>query len=508
MSLVLQSLGSRDALHAWVRLYCGIDVPRRAVCAGHVAPFDYLAMSYFEPSRDQVVHAPRGGGKTRLAALATLLDLLHKPGISVRILGGSLEQSMKMWEHLVPDLRRLIPDEVSRLGEASRVVRLPHGGSCSVLTQSQRAVRGLRVQKLRCDEVELFDPAVWEAAQLTTRSVELVGSEGGDRRRSRREGRGGDHRSGHRFGHVRGAIEALSTLHESGGLMQRIVDEADVRGTMVQRWCLMDVLARCEADRSCATCELWEDCGGVAKVGCDGFVSIEDAIAMKRRVSRRTWEAEMLCRRPSVRGRVFPMFERSKHVREHVEMRVKFGSVHGGDRSGVGELSCGIDFGFAAPLVCLWVRSDGDRVWVIDEYVQPMRPLEEHVEVIASRGHGMPAWVGCDPAGRARNDQTGVSSVQLMRRRGLVVRSRSSRIMDGVEMIRQMLEPASGEVKLFVHPRCVQLIRAIEGYRLAELSAGFSELPVKDGEHDHAIDALRYQLVNRMSRGEASRDGY
>lgn len=502
MSLVLQSLGSRDALHAWVRLYCGIDVPRRAVCAGHVAPFDYLALSYFEPSRDQVIHAPRGGGKTRLAALATLLDLLHKPGISVRILGGSLEQSMKMWEHLVPDLRRLIPDEVARLGEASRVVRLPQGGSCSVLTQSQRAVRGLRVQKLRCDEVELFDPAVWEAAQLTTRSVQLVGTPEHERDRRRTKG------TTHRFGHVRGAIEALSTLHESGGLMQRIVDDAEARGTVVQRWCLLDVLARCEAERACETCPLWDDCSGVAKTACDGFVSIDDAIAMKKRVSRATWEAEMLCRRPSVRGRVFPMFERAKHVREHVEMSAKNVPAIGSRSGGMIELSCGIDFGFAAPLVCLWMRSDGERVWVIDEYVQPMRPFEEHLEVIVSRGHGMPAWVGCDPAGRARNDQTGVSSVQLMRQRGLLVRSRASRIMDGVEMIRQMLEPASGEVRLFVHPRCVQLIRAMEGYRLAELPAGFSELPMKDGEHDHAIDALRYMLVNRASRGEASRDGY
>ena len=35
-----------------------------------------------------------------------------------------------------------------------------------MLAQSQRAVRGLRVQKLRCDEVEMFNPSIWEAAQL------------------------------------------------------------------------------------------------------------------------------------------------------------------------------------------------------------------------------------------------------------------------------------------------------------------------------------------------------
>ena len=32
------------------------------------------------------------------------------------------------------------------------------------------SVRGTRVQKLRCDEVELFTPEVWDAVQLTTQS--------------------------------------------------------------------------------------------------------------------------------------------------------------------------------------------------------------------------------------------------------------------------------------------------------------------------------------------------
>jgi len=36
------------------------------------------------------------------------------------------------------------------------VVRLENGSGAAVLTQSEKAVRGVRVQKVRCDEVELF----------------------------------------------------------------------------------------------------------------------------------------------------------------------------------------------------------------------------------------------------------------------------------------------------------------------------------------------------------------
>ena len=226
-SLLLRPLHTPDDLHRWVRLFCNVNVPRVPVCAAHAAPFDYLIRAYFEPASDQVVHAPRGGGKTRLAAIATLLDVLHKPGIGVRILGGSLEQSLRMWEHLVPDLDHLARDMMKRrLGNARRV-NLSNGSTVAVLTQSQRSVRGLRVQKLRCDEVELFNPQVWEAAQLVTKSRKLIV----DRAKLI---------AGHSFYQpstddyqltTHGAIDALSTLHEPFGLMQKIIDDAGRIGT-------------------------------------------------------------------------------------------------------------------------------------------------------------------------------------------------------------------------------------------------------------------------------------
>lgn len=49
-----------------------------------------------EVSADCVVWAARGTGKTFLGAVATLLDLVFKPGVQIKILGGSLEQSRRM----------------------------------------------------------------------------------------------------------------------------------------------------------------------------------------------------------------------------------------------------------------------------------------------------------------------------------------------------------------------------------------------------------------------------
>ncbi len=503
--LLLTPCRTPTELHDWVKCFTSLDIPRQPVCTHHDAPFDYLVAAYFEPAGDLIVHAPRGGGKTRLAALATLLDLLHKPGVSVRILGGSFEQSLRTWEHLIPDIEKLVPDLLVKPKSTGKRLRLRGGSNASVLTQSQRAVRGLRVQKLRCDEVELFDPDVWEAAQLVTRSQ--VRMTRGECRVS------GDVHSTLDTSHASipatGTIEALSTHHRPFGLMQKLLDAAaHNRSPRVIRWCLMEVLQKCEPDRDCKTCPLWNDCGGVAKTNCNGFIPIDDAIALKRRVSDDCWNAEMLCRRPSVRGCVFPMFDVEAHVGELVVGG--YGSEDGGKTNRQPPtnhlqptLHLAIDFGFANPFVCLWIRSSGYGdsavLQVIDEYVQTQQTLDVHLQQIQSRSHGTVEWAACDPAGAGRNDQTATSNVLVLKRAGYRVRHRASKIVDGLEKIRAALRPAAGRPRLFVHPRCVRLIAALKGYRYVDGDV-VSELPIKDGQHDHLIDALRYFLMNNTDR--------
>ena len=194
-----------DELHRFVQAAFGLDATRTAVEPGSTPPFDYLCHAFFEPAHapaDAVVWACRGGGKTMLGAVATLLDLLFKPGVQVRILGGSLEQSSKMHEHLLALLERPLLAGVLATPATRRRILLGHGSRAELLAGSQRSVRGSRVHKLRCDEVEAFDPDVWDAAQLVTRS----GVCGGET--------------------VRGSLEAISTMHRPYGLMSRLVGDA------------------------------------------------------------------------------------------------------------------------------------------------------------------------------------------------------------------------------------------------------------------------------------------
>ena len=164
----------------------------------------------------------------------------------------------------------------------------------------------------------------------------------------------------------------------------------------------------------------------------------------------------------------------------------------------------GIDFGFRAPFICLWIceKSDGS-VYVFDEYVQSARQMDEHIGIIASRPWPRARRIGCDPAGASTNEQTAMSNVGLLRKAGYIVKTRSSRIQEGLELIRAGLRPAAGNPRLFIHPRCQHLIRALVGYHYAD--DGLRETPVKDGEHDHLIDALRYFYVNRTIQTDPPR---
>jgi len=494
-TLMANAPDSPAKLHECVATVLGINIVCEVPTPGSSAPFEYLRRSYFEEPGDPLVWACRGGGKTMLGAAATLLDLIYKPGIEVRVLGGSMEQSRKMYEHLLylldqPLIRGSAPAGYSTVlatAPTQRRLLLGNGSRVELLAQSPTSVRGTRVHKLRCDEVDEFDPDIWQAAQLVTRS-----------------GRCGDRA-------VRGQVDALSTMHKPFGLMNRLTRDAGgtsggtgtevpepARGTRapgsgtsvpvsnrpILRWNAMDVIERCPEHRDCGTCVLWDDCGGRAKVA-DGHVRIDDLIAQWHRSSRATWDAEVMCRRPSVRDSVYPGFAVDKHVTATPPFEV-------GEAT---PAAAGMDFGIRSPTVWLWavLAPNQAAVHIVDEYLEADRTLDAHLGAIErqtrQRGHPRPGFVAIDPAGVARNGQTGRSDADLLRRRGYRVVARPMRIRHGIDRVRARLDRGS----LTIHPRCTRLIDALQQYHF-DPDRPENQTPIKDGP-DHAADALRYLIT-------------
>lgn len=150
-----------------------------------------------------------------------------------------------------------------------------------------------------------------------------------------------------------------------------------------------------------------------------------------------------------------------------------------------------IDFGYANPFVCLYIAVDPeDRVIIYDEYYQSHRTVEQHANFLNQQGDPLlPGSAGefeyttCDPSGaRATLLENGIPTVAAR-----------SGTLQGLEAVRQQLRiRADGKPGLYVSSRCVETIKEFNLYSYSENTN--SEKPVKD--HDHAMDAIRYFIVN------------
>jgi hypothetical protein len=200
---------TRDDLRNYLKVFLNINIGEAKICPEHDSPMDYLwhcFSSDFDGSKngDCVVWAGRGGGKTYLAAIATLLDSIFKPGCKTRILAGSQAQAQKMYHYLLEFLRNDFEDFLAAPAGKNKC-RFNNGSDVEVLAQSAASVRGSHIHKLRCDEVELFNRHIFESAKFITKSADGIIS----------------------------AMEMLSTMHHPFGIMHELIGNAQDCGTKI-----------------------------------------------------------------------------------------------------------------------------------------------------------------------------------------------------------------------------------------------------------------------------------
>ncbi len=436
---------------------------------------------------------PRGGGKSFLSALDTHLISRREPGHGTRILGASKGQA----EQIYRALRRITNNTASE-GDFAEILSeravYRNGSDVEVLAASSRSVRGPHVPSLKLDEVEEMDPEVREAALGMCMNM----------------------------GRHKASVLMTSTWHRLGGPIEDLMGRSRELGSPLFTYCIFDVLERCPDEISgpnlenCPTCPLMRWChadrdalpGSLPKAKlAGGHYSVASLLQKSRAISLRTFEADYLCSGPKADGIWFPGFSTQTHVSPTAEYDPAW-QVHLAVDSGV----------FTGAVFFQIIPSrgpaDAEEIHVFADYLRENVPAEqvgrELVGVSERLCQGRLDIQRTDPCGASRN-AIGPTVLAEYQRGGLrrITGWPVGGVIDGLALVDSFLQPADGTNRLFIHPRCEDLIAALQSYRRARRGGQWLDHP-EDPQHpwEDLVDALRGGLRSAFPEGRQVRPAH
>jgi hypothetical protein len=232
-------LTTEEKLRQFVLRAFGVSIPDVQVCENHTTPWRAFSDAYFAKSSIAVWKASRGfGGKSFLLALLGLTEAITLKA-NVNILGGSGEQSENVhsyirdqfWAHPNAPTSLLVTDP------SKRTTQLTWGNFIKALTASSKSVRGPHPQRLRLDEIDEMDLAIFDAAMGQT----MEGATG-----------------------ITAQTVASSTHQYADATMTEVLRRAADKGWPVYEWCFRESAegwlstAEIERKRNEVTAAMWD----------------------------------------------------------------------------------------------------------------------------------------------------------------------------------------------------------------------------------------------------------
>lgn len=482
----------------------GFTVAHHAVMPGMDSPMAAFWTAYTGVEDVLELMGGRGSGKTRGLSLVETALAQFFPRYMVSHIGASKGQGMRCYgyvrEYTGPN-GVLRPKVVkTTLGQTL----WKHGSSIEVLAGTIGGVSGGHPHLMCIDEFDLLDYAVFQQA------IGMPMSTGG----------------------YDSQIVLASALYRTEGTMMT-VSRGDNPPKMM-RWTVIDSMEPCDGFKGRPTCEdaiavragkplavppicpLWEWCQGRAQEA-TGHKKRKDVIRELELTDEFTWRTQYMSEDAKRAGVVYPDFapepslDGSTNVTELAEYDPKLDVYWGADDGYEDE---------AVILLCQ--RTPDGGINVFDEVYLSHMTHERMIDTVHQPGgidgKGRETWfrnvrgeIPRGPYKKPRRVYPDPSAVQLHMEyakrlgSGARVKSRGSRIMDGVQLVRRLVKTNSGRRMLRVHPRCVNLIRELTYWRLEQVTPGVwidEPEPNEGGTNpDHAADAFRYLclwLANRF----------
>ena len=155
-------------------------------------------------------------------------------------------------------------------------------------------------------------------------------------------------------------------------------------------------------------------------------------------------------------------------------------------------LLLGVDFN-VDPMSGICAVKKGDVLWVFDEIIMTGGATTwDFCEEVQNRYGVDRRIISCpDPTGGARKTQgVGTTDHSILRKSGFTVSTHRApwKIRDKITCVNTALLDATGTRRMFIHPRCKELIKSLRTLTYAPGTG----LPNKNLGVDHAFDALGY----------------
>ena len=147
-----------------------------------------------------------------------------------------------------------------------------------------------------------------------------------------------------------------------------------------------------------------------------------------------------------------------------------------------------IDFGFTNPFCCLWGAMDGDgRLWVYRELYRAGAQIADLTEEIKQAEGGRFNTVA-DPENAEGRD--------YLNRNGVSNEAARKDVYIGIQATqRRFMVTGDGRPRLYISSACVNTINELYDYSWEEPRDGRNAREEPRKERDHAMDALRYMVM-------------
>lgn len=336
----------------------------------------------------------------------------------------------------------------------------------------------------------------------------------------------------------------ISTRKSSFGLVQQEMDNAKDSKTDVFIWSIIDLTKRCPDERSTTTkidiyvngdtlesipeseyklrpvteqmkfekrqgyegclknCKMFAAClGNLKKQKSTSKLLHDIEYTQKKIVSNPVdWTlAQLLCRKPSVDGLIYPRYNELDHIKTYNQMWEIFAGeshpviltlekiIEEFNKRGV-NFVLGVDFGDQLAAALLIALDGKDRAYVLAERTFTGTDDAELAQLLWNQ------W-GTYGIGLVYPDPADPSGVRLLKKAGFSCSSKVDKdILGGISTVRSFLRiPTTNVPRMFIHESCSNLRWELPRLHKKKLPNGLLSDDPEDG-NDHSADALRYPL--------------